>query len=169
MVNDGTAANDSSRLLVAVSDDGNPNGTWHMTSIDMEESIGGSNSWMDYPGFAVDEEAVYVTANMFSFSSTGSQSFTANRLVIIDKGVSGGFYDGSAASVSKINPVPGGSFTGTQQPAHIFGTPSDANLGTYFTMFNGLSNGTDEFIQVIQLDDPLGTPTISASSEVIFA
>ena len=42
-----------------------------------------SDYWADYPGFEVDEEAVYITMNMFPFS--GSGSFT--RLWIIDKGL----------------------------------------------------------------------------------
>ena len=52
-----------SSIFVAVSDDSNPNGTWHFDSIDAKEVIGGSDHWADYPGFAVDEEAVYITAN----------------------------------------------------------------------------------------------------------
>ena len=86
----------ASSIFFAVSDDSNPNGTWHFESINAKEVIGGSDHWADYPGFAVDEEAIYVTANMFSHIAG---AFGGTRLWIIDKGVdTGGFYDGGAAS-----------------------------------------------------------------------
>ena len=43
-----------SSIFVAVSDDSNPNGTWHFDSINAKEVIGGSDHWADYPGFAAD-------------------------------------------------------------------------------------------------------------------
>ena len=162
-VNTGVAMEDNSAVLVAVSATSDPTGSWYFTRIDVDEVIGATNSWLDYPGFSVDEEAVYITGNMFSFASTGSQTLQANRLLIIDKGSTGGFYDNNTAVVSIIDPIPGGFFTSTQQPAHIFGTPANADFGTYLVMYSGLSDGTNEFFQVIQIDTPTGTPTISAS------
>jgi len=60
-----------SRILLAVSKDGNPQNSadWYFHAINSKTVIGGIERWADYPGFAVDEEAVYVTANMFSFVS----------------------------------------------------------------------------------------------------
>ena len=75
-----------------------------------------ADHWTDYPGLAVDEEAIYVTANMFSFT-TGF--FGDTRLWIIEKGDgSGGLYDGGAATVSTALD-PSTSFTFTLQPAHV--------------------------------------------------
>ena len=45
----------------------------------------------DYPGFAVDEEAIYVTANMFTFGASGS--YRGGRLWIIPKSP---YYSGGA-------------------------------------------------------------------------
>ncbi|WP_395377680.1 Ig-like domain-containing protein [Marinicella sp. W31] len=159
-VDGGTAATRSSAILLAVSDDSNPNGTWYTTRIDVTEVINGVQSWLDYPGFSVDEEVIYITGNMFGFSPT---SFQANRLLIIEKGVTGGFYDNNTAVVSISDPIPGGAFGLTMQPAHAYGTPAPANLGTYLTGYSGLAGGANDFLQVIRVDNPTGTPTFTAS------
>ena len=65
-------------------------GTWRFLAINSKVNIGGNDTWADYPGIAVDEEAVYITANMFPFTS-GSGGV---RLWIANKGVSGGWYGG---------------------------------------------------------------------------
>ncbi len=158
----------TSRILVAVSDDSDPTdgmgalGTWHFTAIDSKVTIGPSH-WADYPGFAVDEEAVYITANMFAF---GSGNFGGVRLWIIDKGVSSGFYSGAVASVSITDPYGGGgaAIAATTQPAHVYGTAptSPENVGTFLVSYSGVSDGTDEFVQIVRVDDPLtGTPTFT--------
>ena len=158
-VDTGVPATSTSAVLVAVSDDSNPVGTWYTTRIDVTENIGGVISWLDYPGFSVDEEVVYITGNMFGFSPS---SFQGNRLLIIDKGVTGGFYDNNTAVVSIIDPIPGGGFGLTMQPAHVYGTPTVANLGTYLTGYSGLANGAGvDFIQTVRVDTPTGTPTLT--------
>ena len=170
---------DTSRILVAVSDDSDPTGTWFYTAIasaltffniPLGATVG---HWADYPGFAVDEEVVYINANMFTFFSTGFGAFGGTRLWVIDKfaGAGGGFYGGGSATVSLFDPYAAASpncFTGfpacgTTQPAHVFGLPSSAapNVGTWLTLFSGLTGGGSEFLQVMRFDDPVGpgTPT----------
>ena len=81
-----------SRILLAVSKTGKPAtataADWHYHAIDSKDSAlfdGSSFDVLaDYPGFEVDEEAVYVTANMFSFVPFGF--FGGVRLWIVDKG-----------------------------------------------------------------------------------
>jgi len=162
-VNTGVALDDNSAVLLAVSATGDPTGTWYFTRIDVDEVIGGFDSWFDYPGFAIDEEAIYISGNMFRFASTGPQFPNGTRLVIIDKGITNGFYDNDTAAVSIINPIPGTFFSNTIQPAHVFGTPTNTDFGTYLSFYSGLSNGTGESVQIIQLDTPLTAPTLSAS------
>lgn len=155
---------DSSRILVAVSDDSNPTisgGTWYFTAIPSKLFLAGSDTWADYPGFAVDEEAVYITANQFTFGSGGgcTSSFVANRLWVIDKftGAGGGFYGGGTATVLLFDPVPAGAVASTTQPAHIFGTaPTSPNVGTWLTLYSGLAAGDLDLLQVVRLDDPIG-------------
>ena len=90
-------AGDSSRILVAVSDDSDPNGTWSYFAINAKTTIGGIDRWADYPGFAVDEEAIYITNNMFRFGPTGT--FGGVRLWIIPKGIGTGDSTIAAARV----------------------------------------------------------------------
>lgn len=160
---DGDATNTSS-ILLAVSDDSDPNGSWSMTRIDASEVIDGDDHWFDYPGFAVDDQAIYITGNMFQFF--GGTSFPGNfggvRLFIVDKGAVGGFYEGGAASSARFNPIPPQFFDGTHQPAHTYGV-APAGTGTWLISFGGLSNGTDEFYQVVRVDTPLTTPTFTGT------
>ncbi len=163
-----TAAGDpvnSSRILVAVSDDSDPNGTWHYHAIDSKISIRLGDvledRWANNSGFAVDEEAVYITANMFGFLS-GSGTYAGTRLWIMDKGEVGGFYAGGAAAFTVHDPVAentvGTALPNTTQPAHVFGAP--AAFGT-FLVLSMTTNQTDEFLSIMRVDDPLGTPTFS--------
>lgn len=152
-------ASNISSILLAVSDDGDPNGSWSMTRIDASEVIGGADHWFDYPGFAVDDQAVYITGNMFPF---GGGSFGGTRLFIVDKGTIGGFYGGGAASSARYNPIGTNFFSATTQPAHTYGV-APAGTGTWLVSFDGLNNGTDEFYQVVRVDAPLGTPTFTGS------
>lgn len=54
---------DTSRILLAVSDDSDPNGTWYFHAINSRINLGGLDRWADYPGFSVDEEAVYINGD----------------------------------------------------------------------------------------------------------
>jgi len=160
----GCSSNDNacrSRLLVAVSDDGDPNGTWYMTAIDSEVSISGADYWLDYPGLAVDEEAIYVTGNLFRYSSEGG-AYGGSRLWVIAKGEgSGGLYDGGGSvSYADYNPYAVEGIATTTQPAHVFGA-SDPSLGTYLVAYSGLSDGTNEYVEVVRLDNPLGVPVFT--------
>ncbi|MCP3957942.1 MAG: hypothetical protein GY719_08830 [bacterium] len=153
---------DTSRIFMAVSDDGDPTGTWCQFDIDAVTDIGGSDHWADYPGLAVDEEAVYVANNMFSFAAGAGGG---SRLWIIDKGTTGGFYDcpGGTPSFSVFDPYTCmDCIATTTQPAHVFGT-APAGVGTLLVSYSGLTDfGTlEEFFQIVQVDDPLTSPTFS--------
>ena len=149
-----------SRILLAVSIGSDPNGGWFFHAIDAKELVNGSDHWADFPGLAVDEEVVYVTANLFSLSNNG---FGGERLWIIGKGLgSGGFYDGGPASVARYDPYgavgqPG--FAMTTQPAQVFGpagVPGVGNPGTFLVSYSGITNGVSESLQILRVDDPLG-------------
>ena len=150
---------DTSRILLAVSDDSDPNGTWFFHAINSNINLGGVDRWADYPGFSVDEEAVYITNNMFAFGGGG---FGGSLLWIVDKGLgSGGFYDGGATGVGVYNAWAAvGQSPNTTQPAHVFGTggiPGAGNPGTFLVRYSGLTGGGQEFLGIIRVDDPLGT------------
>ncbi|WP_223789204.1 Ig-like domain-containing protein [Marinicella meishanensis] len=141
---------DTSRVLVAVSATSDPNGAWFMHAFDSEVFISGADRWFDYPGFAVDEEVVYITGNMFGYGAGG---YGGVRLWMIDKV---GFYSGGAVSViGPLDPYGGGGVATTTQPAHTYGTPP-AGMGTYLMSYSRLAAGGNEFWQTVRVDNPLG-------------
>jgi hypothetical protein len=151
-----------SRILIAVSDDSDPNGPipgdpssgWRFQAIDAKVNITGADRWADYPGLAVDGDAVYVTANMFSFGL--NTDYGGSRLWIVGKG---GIYDAAGTSgVARHDPstaVSLGDQAFTLQPAHMFGAAPGAT-GT-FLVSSGFADGAgNEFLSVIRVEDPLG-------------
>ena len=149
------AAN-TSRILVAVSDDSDPNGTWRYLAINSKTVISGIERWADYPGLAVDEEAIYITNNLFSFNGNGG-SFGGVRLWIVNKTP---LYAGGVGTFTVQDPYAAAGIATTTQPAHIFGTPAGAT-GTFLVSYSGLSDGTNEFLQVVRVDNPLTAPTFA--------
>lgn len=152
-----------SQILLAVSKSDSPDtltaSDWYFTAIDSKLGISGLETWADYPGFEVDEEAIYVTNNMFTFSPFGL--YGGVRLWIVDKGeFDGGFYTGGPASVSVHNPYAGGGIATTTMPALVHGDDgvggSGSDIGTFLVSYSGLSNGVSEFLQVVTVRDPLG-------------
>src|SRR5262245_837264 len=87
----------TSRILIAVSADSNPTGTWNFLAINSKLNIGGADYWCDYPGISVDEEAIYVTGNMFSFVGGNY----AERLWIINKNP---LYSGGVGAFNVYDP-----------------------------------------------------------------
>lgn len=159
-----------SRILLAVSATADPTGTWYFQAIDAALSISSVDCWFDYPGFAVDDKAIYITGNYFQFSGG---NFCDNRIIIIDKGVSGGIYSGvtsndedptTNADFNIYDPSSSG-LSGTHQPAHTFGTPP-TNMGTYLTGYSGLSGGGNEFLQIIPITNPLSNPPTFGFSQL---
>ncbi len=157
----GASAN-SSRILLAVSDDSDPNGTWYFTAFNAKTNIGGaSGAWADYPGFAVDEEAIYITLNMFTFGS--SPSFLSSLVWIINKTP---FYSNGTPSFAVYDP---GSLTGiggvfTPQPAHVFGaTGVPSGVGTFLVSSGWADGGGNDFLGVIRINNPLSSPTFANS------
>ena len=158
-----------SRILLAVSKDGSPKtataADWYYHAIDSKVLFGGFvELWADYPGFEADEEAVYITANMFAFPFFSG--FGGMRLWIIDKGAgSGGFYDGGAAGGTIHDPylaagVP--QFATTTMPAQVNGAGGvlpGSMIGTFLVSYSGLTfggPGAPEAVNVITVVDPLG-------------
>ncbi len=156
-------AGNISRILLAVSKTSSPatatSADWYYHAIDAKTLISGSEYWADYPGFAVDEEAVYITNNMFRFITN---TFSGVRLWIVGKT---SFYSGGAAGVAIYDPYASAGSATTTQPAHVFGVggvPGGAGLiGTFLVSYSGLSSGGSEFVQVVRVDSPLGAPTFT--------
>ncbi len=154
-----TPSPQTSTIFLAVSDDSDPNGTWYYQSINSLINVSGTNYWADYPGFAVDDKAIYVTANMFDFSN----NFLGTRLWIIDKfNPGGGLYGSGTSTVNIYDPATsvgaGGSFT--FQPSHMFGTPP-GSMGSFLVNLGTWVFGTSEALMVIRIDNPIGATSFS--------
>lgn len=59
----------TSFMLIGVSDDSDPNGTWYLYRVNSMQNVGGQNYWMDYPSFGYNKDAIAICGNMFGFSS----------------------------------------------------------------------------------------------------
>ncbi len=71
--------------LLATSWTSDPLGTWCVFALDA--TVDGSTPtahWADFPGLAVDDQAVYITSNQFSFP-TSSGTFQYSKLRILNK------------------------------------------------------------------------------------
>ncbi|MFQ6093953.1 MAG: putative Ig domain-containing protein, partial [bacterium] len=161
-----------SRILLAVSKTATPTSAtaadWYYHAIDAKETIAGVELWADYPGFEVDEEAIYVTANMFEFAGGPDLNFDV-QLWIVDKGVVGGFYGGGPASVTVHQPYTAAGYAGsegTTMPALVYGAGGvGPGIGTFLVQYDGWTwggSGGLESLLVIRVDDPLGAPTFTA-------
>jgi hypothetical protein len=91
-------------------------------------------------------------------------------LWIIDKGAgSGGFYDGGAIDCTlnigctRHDPSTAAGLPGNPiQPAHVFGASGIApGVGTFLVSSGWINSAGDDFLSVIRVDDPLGTPMFS--------
>ena len=151
----------ASRILVAVSATNDPTGSWYFAAIDSKVNITTNGEWADYPGLAVSDDAVYVTANMFSF---GTNSFQGTRLWIIQKGQgTGGFYDGGSAAANIYDPSTAAGLTGpafTLQPAVMYGSlPS--GVKTYLVNAGWSDGGANDYLSVISVGGTTASPTFS--------
>jgi len=164
---------DASRILIAVSKTSAPATatatSWYYKSIDSKITIGGIPCWADFPGLAVDEDVVYITANLFNFASYPATY--AVRLWILRKGVSGGLYGGGALVSAVYDPYASAGLAVTTTPARVFG-PGGAGpgIGTYLAGYDNLTFGGlggNEAVQVVRVGSPTGTPSFTQEFVVV--
>ncbi len=142
----------TAHIHIAVSQTSDPNDGWYFQRIDTKLNISGTDTWLDFPSLGVSNEALYLSGNMFSFSST----YQATRIWIIDKGL----YSGGTSSYTVYDPSTEAGLSSqafTIQPAHMYGV-QPVNVGAF--MFSSEwddNNGNNDLIAVFRVDDPLGT------------
>jgi hypothetical protein len=125
-----------SYYLLAVSDDGDPNGIWHKYRLNVTALAGGD---IDSPNIAVDSQAVYLTADFF----TGGQKYLVYILRKSD--VLAGL-----APLTRSHLI-----TGTQ--SHGLPVTWDAGTPAQYLIehFEAANNTT---VRLHAITDPLGTP-----------
>jgi len=58
-------------ITLGVSDDADPNGAWHMYRTNAVMTVGSNTYWWDFPGLGYDQNAIYVTGNLFQINGGG--------------------------------------------------------------------------------------------------
>jgi hypothetical protein len=129
---------------IAISDDADPNGTWYKYRTDAVLTIGTSTAWWDFPGAGYDQNAYYITGNLFGLNpASGYYGFA---LRVFDKST---MLAGGTAAYNTLRVASGY----VVQPALHFGNPSNAFLVT-------ATNSTT--LTVYAVNNPLTSPTLSS-------
>lgn len=132
-------------ITIAVSDDSNPSGTWYKYRTNAVIQVGSTTYWWDYPGFGYDEDAYYVTSNLFGlnqsgFGGAGFRVFDKTPMLSGQPVVFSTLRDGNAASV---------------QAAHHHGS----NQAPYFVSVNNSSS-----LRIHTITNPLTTPNLVSTT-----
>lgn len=142
--------------LVSVSDDSIPTGTWYNWAL--PSTVNGSTSagnWSDYQGVGFDSQAVYITANQFSFGG----GFNYVKLRIIPKSV---LYNNPGGPLSWMDlwdirePLSTGSRIFTLRPARMHGNP-----GEYYLITRSPFSDPENFVVVYTLTNPTTSPSLT--------
>ncbi len=148
----------NSTLLLSVSDDSDPLGTWCNWSIPGNQNGSTPNSNLnDYPKIGIDDEAIYVSSNQFDLPTF---EFLYSKIRIIGKAQ---LYDNNCGPVTFTdfwdlrNPSLLGAPTFTTVPAVTFASPGVE----YFVDVDPIFQ-TGTFMNLWSLTDPIGTPTLTA-------
>ncbi|MBV9636300.1 MAG: hypothetical protein JO163_07330 [Methylobacteriaceae bacterium] len=155
----------TSSLYIAVSKDSDPNDGWYKTSFSTTGTDGNGNpEWADYPTLGIDQNATYITGNMFGFNGPGDNAVQApapgnsgGLLWIVNKT---GLYSGGAISENVYDPGTALGIAGFGiHPAQMYGGESGLS-GTFLTQFEQNTAGNDS-LDVITVANPLTSPSFS--------
>ncbi len=133
MANERGNSNDS-YFLLAVSDDSNPNGTWHKYRINATTHCGGT---IDSPNIAVDSQAVYLTADCWT--SYNYVIYILNKTPLLS---------GGAASITNTLTI-----SGTQS----HGIPVTYGTAPAMYMIEHFESSSNTTVRLHAITDPLGS------------
>lgn len=130
----------ASWIDIAVSDDSDPNGIWYKYRTPSVIDVGGIDYWVDYPGFGFDDNAWYVTGNLFSLDggNFGGQVFRVYPKAPM--------LNGGAVTFNDLAPDNGASI----QVAQMFGDAPQC----YF-----VSRRNSSSLRVWTINDPINNPS----------
>ena len=136
---------DQGSWVVAVSDDSNPFGTWWLTRI----PHGTEGEWPDYPCLGVDENGIYLTADIIGRGGS--------KLVSIDKTP---LYNGNTFTYWWFENVRrgGGDRAWTVQPTHDM--PSTSDGSTQWLVDSRRAGGSE--LTLFELRNPTSSPRLFA-------
>jgi hypothetical protein len=142
-------------LLISVSDDDNPIGTWYNWSL--PEMLGDSvtGAFADYPQMGYDENAIYITTREFG------NDFFYSRVRIIPKA---DVYANTGGAVTWSD------FWDFREPDHPFAVLDGIRPSAMFTpagvhfLVNASPYSLGTFFTVWTIHDPIGTPSITGAN-----
>ena len=129
------ADNGDMALLLAVSDDSNPNGTWHKYRF----NISSYGDFLDFPNLGVDNDAIYLSADFFD-SPSGNWIFIIPKTPVLS---------GNPVSISGLKTATGPVSLGNTK-SYEAGAPAQYFARTYNT----------SALRLHAVTDPTGTPTL---------
>lgn len=152
----GPGTNDSFFLL-SVSKTIDPLGGWFNYKMDAKkDGTVSTSNWADYPGLGVDDKALYLTANMFSFGG----SFQYAKIRVVPK--TGPYSGGTAAFFDFVRMKNAdGSTAFTIQPCHTYGAPTAEFL---VNSVYPASTGTQRVLSLWSLKNPTTAPVLTRQS-----
>ena len=106
-------------FLLSCSSSADPLGAWRNHSLDaMLDGVTATANWADYPGLGVDNQAIYLTANMFAFGG----GFKYSKVRVVPKA---GPYSGRAAPFFDLVRLKDadGTLAFAVTPCHTYGAP----------------------------------------------
>jgi len=152
-------------VLLAVAVQRNPNNSLHLLSVSsstdplgpwrnyrfnaMLDGSTATTNWADYPALGVDNQALYVTTNMFAFGG----GFQYAKIRVIPKA---GPYSGGASpyfDFVRMNNADN-SMAFTVQPCHTFGAPQ-----VEYLVNSGFPSGNS--LTLWHITNPTGAPTLT--------
>jgi hypothetical protein len=145
-----------SYFLLSVSQTSDPLGSWFNYKLDAaRDGATATGNWADYPSLGLDNQAFYLTANMFKFGG----NYQYAKLRIVPKSQA---YAGSSLTFSDFTKLTtdDGSLCCTVQPCHTFGAPGVQNFIN--TLFPSGSAPTQDSVTLWSLTDPLTSPTLTS-------
>ena len=150
----GGSSSPNSWLLLAVSATSDPAGAWSRWAIDADRDGGNQTfaNWADYPGLGVDDNNVYVTANMFN---APQNNFQYPKAWVVPKAQL--LSSSATLTWTEFRAPFGGTSNGfSMQPAHTFGpVPTE-----YFVHEGYFITGTPprRFLRLSAVTFPAGSP-----------
>lgn len=144
-------ASRQSVILLSISSTSDPLGIWRNYRLDAtKDGATATTNWADYPSLGVDNQALYVTANMFAFGG----GFQYAKVRVIPKA---GPYSGGAAPYFDFVKLRNAdnTFAFTIQPCHTFGAPQLEYL------VNSLFPGGNS-LTVWEIANPTSSPSLAS-------
>jgi len=146
-----------SNILISVSDDSDPTGTWYNWAL--KGNLNGTtstNNWSDYQGVGFDKQAFYITSNQFAFGG----GYQYSKIRIIDKEL---LYSNSPSSLEWLDIwnikhiYPNGENVFGIRPVRMYGDAPEY----YFVARSPYETGN--FLTIFTLKDPLSSPVLTST------